>query len=254
MVLLFENGEERKDDRLFFGVEQEEWCKRVVLCGCICMSFVNLEDRLSLIDFLDGILEYLPKEQQEEALTFLQRSRDEALVSQDELLEQAKRQAVLSWPARRAVERFVARDGAVAEWEAMLDVTRPTTAYLLRRFRDRTNVNNVSELLSHPESHMALQGEERSEVELVRPEIWADLWHHQVEGLDVHEIEAKKEFEGLYQRLQKLRQFAASASQRKELEKKIRDYEHRIYFDGEAIPVEALDEELKLTIGDMLGQ
>lgn len=219
-----------------------------------CMSFVNAEDRLSLIDFLDSVLDYLPKEQQEEALAFLKRSRDEALVSQDELLEQAKRHAVLSWPARRAVQRFVVADGAGYEWDLLIDATRPTTAYLLRRFRDQTGVNNVSELLAHPESHTALQGEERSEVELVRPEIWANLWSSQEEKLEVHTVEAKKEFEALYQRLQKLRQFAANASQCKQIEKKIRDYEHRTYFDGEAIPLEALDEELKLTIGDVLGQ
>lgn len=218
------------------------------------MPFLNTQDRAELLDFMDAIAEYLPADEYERATQILDEKSGAEPLSQAELAGRVLQQAVLSWPARRAVQRYVEADGAEVEWERLLETVRPTTAFLLKRLQERTGTRTLSQILALPDIASALQGEERTELELVRPEIWVELWQAQPEELALHTKEANKELEMMHQRLQKLEQFSAQSGKQEALAKKIREFQDRIYFGGESIPLEQLDEELRLTIGDVLGQ
>lgn len=216
------------------------------------MSFLNTQDRTELLAFIDSIVDYLPAEEQERAFALLSQKSDAELMSQAELAGQVLQHAVFTWPARRAVQRYVDAEGAEAEWESLLEAVRPTTAFLLKRLRDRTGTRTLGQVLAAPESSTAIQGEERTELELVRPEIWIELWRAQSEALVTHTQEANKELQAMQQRLQKLEQFSAQSEKQAEVTEKIRDFQDRIYFRGESISLEKLNEELQLTIGDVL--
>ncbi len=216
------------------------------------MSFLTTRDRLELLDFMDSIMEYLPSDERERARQLLNDSASHAALSQAELAGRVLQQAVLAWPARRAVQRFVETEGAEFEWRKVLETARPTTGFLLKRLRDRTQTSTLSQLLAHSESGTALQGAEREEIELLQPEIWIECWLAQPEALAGHLREANRELELMHQRLQKLEHFSTQSEKRSELLNKVRSFQERIYFGGASIPLEQLDEELQLTIGDVL--
>lgn len=227
--------------------------KDVLSYDVLRMPFVNLQDRSQTLDFLDSILDYLSTEEKEEALALLGKSEEESL-SQGDLADRVTRSAILSWPARRAVQQYVFSEGSEDEWRRMLDAVRPATAFLLKRTRERLGVQGLSELMATPGIESALHGQERTEIELLQPEIWADIWHDSAEQLVLRVEEANRELEQMHVRLEKLERFLDQAKEREVLEEKIQEYKDRIYFGGEVIPFEQLDEELRLTIGDVLGQ
>lgn len=218
------------------------------------MSFLNVQDRAELLDFLDSIIDYLPLEERERAQLLVKEPSLAEPLSQDELMNQVQRHAILTWPARRAIQQHLESEGAEREWQRMVEVARPTTVLLLKRARERTGAKTLSELLTTPGIESVLHGDERIEVELLRPEIWAELWIANQKDLALRKEEANRELEQMHQRLQKLERFSAQSEKREVLQQKIRGFQDRIYFAGESIPLEQLDEELQLTIGDVLGQ
>lgn len=222
--------------------------------GCIRMFFVNLQDRAELLDFLDSIADYLPADEREQALLLLEKQALAEPLSDKELADQISRHAVLSWPARRAIQQHVESEGGEREWLRVLELARPTTAFLLKRMRERTGAQTLSHLLKAPGIESVLHGEERTEIELLRPEIWAELWNASANDLQLRVEEANRELEQMHQRLQKLERFSDQSENKQELQKKIKAFQDRIYFGGEVVPLQELDEELQLTIGDVLGQ
>ncbi len=218
----------------------------------IRMSFVNLQDRAELLDFLDAILEYLPADEQDRAREMRNVSALGEPLSDDELAQQVLQYAMLSWPTRRAIQQHIEGEGAEKEWQSLLELARPATVFLLKRAREQTGVRSLSELLAVPQIDSVLQGDERMEVELLRPEIAAELWSTSANDLSLRVEEARRELEHMHQRLQTLERFSEQSENKALLQEKVRTFQDRIYFGGEAIPLAQLDEELQLTIGDVL--
>lgn len=218
------------------------------------MSFVNTRDRMETVDFIDGLIEYLPETEQAESLALVEASTDVDAVSQVRLAEAAKQYAIVSWSAERAVKRYVESQGAEEEWNRLLTAVRPATALLLNRLRTHTKTHSLDQALATPEALSAIHGETEMEIELVRSEIRIDLWLAQPKGIKEELEEAKKEFEGMYQRLEKLRKFAGESDKRKSMEKMLEDFEQRIFFGRETIPLEVLDKELRFTLEDVLAK
>ena len=88
------------------------------------MPFLNTQDRAELLDFMDSIADYLPADERERAWQILEEKMEEPL-SQAELAGRVLQQAVLTWPARRAIQRYVNAEGADAEWEKLFETIRP---------------------------------------------------------------------------------------------------------------------------------
>lgn len=207
---------------------------------------------METIDFIDGLIDYLPATEREEALALLAASSNIEAFSQEQLADVARQYAIITWPAERAVRRYIESQGVEAEWEKLLAAVRPATALLLNRLRTHTKTRTVDQALSSPEALSAIHGETETEIELVRPEIWIDLWNLQSAVLLRELEEAKKEFEGMYQRLEKLRKFSGASDKRKTMEKMLEDFEQKIFFGREVIPLEVLDKELRVTLEDVL--
>lgn len=219
------------------------------------MSFVSVENREALIDFLDSIIEYLPEPERQEAFELVHGKKADGAPSDEEFFQYVKRQAMLSWPARKAVKEYSQAEGGEAEWRLLFESVRPETGFLLKRLRERLGSRVLSELLAHEDAAQALQGETRLEVELLRAEILIELWQAQAAELQVHVAQAKKELEARHQRLQKLEQYGSETTRKdrtSELQKQIQGFEHRMYFEGEVIPLEELDQVLQITIGEVL--
>jgi N-acetyl-anhydromuramyl-L-alanine amidase AmpD len=137
----------------------------------------------------------------------------------------------------------------------LLEAVRPETGFLLKRLRERLGSHVLSELLAHEDAAHALHGETRLEVELLRAEILIELWQKQATELQTYVAQAKKDLEARHQRLQKLERYGsdvARGSRANDLQKQIQDFEHRMYFMGEVIPLEELDRALQITIGEVL--
>lgn len=216
------------------------------------MSFLNTQDRAELLAFLESIADYLAPEDRDRALALA--LEPEESLSQAALAGHVLQHAVAAWPRRRAVARYVEAEGVEEEWKRVLEAVRPPTAFLLNRLRERTGTRTIGQLLALPEGFTALQGTHRTELELVRQEIWIELWLTNPEALETHHEEAMRELQAMQQRLQKLEQFSAQSDTQEEAAKKIRDFQDRMYFKGESISLEQLNTELQLTIGDVLGR
>lgn len=216
------------------------------------MSFLNTQDRAELLAFIESIADYLAPEDRDRALALALESEES--LSQAALAGHVLQHAVAAWPRRRAVARYVEAEGVEEEWKRVLEAVRPATAFLLNRLRERTGARTIGQLLALPESFTAMQGTHRTELELVRPEIWIELWLTNPEALETHHEEAMRELQAMQQRLQKLEQFSSQSDSQEEATKKIRDFQDRMYFKGESISLEQLNTELQLTIGDVLGR
>lgn len=206
------------------------------------MSFVARDPREHLVHRLDEFLDYLPEGEQE--------TLEE--LSDEELAERVTHYAILTWPARQAVQRYIDAEGANNEWGRLLEVVRPTTALLLTRLRQRVGGQTLNQLLASAEARSALHEEERQEIDLVRRELWIEFWLLQAAELEAHVVEARKDLEAIHQRLQKLERFAERAKDPAALTEKLRSLQRQIYLEGEMLPIEQLDEELRLTIQDLL--
>ena len=222
------------------------------------MSLLNLQDRAEIADFIDMLADYLPDAERREAVALVAQADQDQSLAVTELAEQAWFYAKQTWTVRRAVQRFIASDvGADQEWLLVLAAVQPTTALLLSRVRVRYAVASLGQALVLPEASVALQGETREELELVRPEVWVELWRTQSPELLAELREAKTELEERHHRLEKLERFSqamttTTRAAHAALRKKTQGFEERLYLGGEAIPLEELDEALQLTIGDVL--
>lgn len=208
--------------------------------------FLDLRDKPAVVDFLVDASEFAAPKDREAADVFIKTYQDGEKLSTDKLAEAARHLAVATWPQRYALERYLAEEGAGDEWQKLLAALRPSTAHVLKRFRDVAKVGPVDEALRHAESDVALREEERSEIDHVREQVHHDLWHEKQGAMSVLRQEGVAELEQYMKRFKILRDAASemSPSMLDEVFSKIRHYEDRILFEGERVPLEILDREI----------
>ncbi len=79
------------------------------------------------------------------------------------------------WSRRRATRLFREQEVSLT-WELLLLLTLPTTQLLLRRLEQREESQDIARLLRSPLADFALHEAERTEIELLLPQIEARLW------------------------------------------------------------------------------
>ncbi len=209
--------------------------------------FLDLRDKTAVADFIMENLEFVPVAFRAKAETMVKDLHDGKKVHTDKLAEEAKKIAVASFPARFALNRFFQKEGTKEEWERVIKTIRPSTAHLLKRFRDAAKLVSLDEVLEHAESDVALPDDERIEINEVRKHLREDYWKEHAKNLAQLVKDGQAHLEGYKHRLGKLRDLAVNlpTNLQDEVFSKIRHYEDCIFFEGDLIPLEILDEEIK---------
>jgi hypothetical protein len=209
--------------------------------------YLNLRDKVRVIDFLAEHLEYATPAVRKEAEQWIQAYEDEEKVHTDKLAEVARSFAWAIWPARYAVNRYFSTDGSEEEWVRVLDSIRPSTAHILKRFRRDTAAKNLDETLTHIESDVAFTDGDRREIAEVREHLRQDAWKTKQDSFEILRKEGERLVQSYRNRLSALRELMVELprSLQDEVVLKVERYEDRILFEGEAMPLETFDEEIK---------
>lgn len=209
--------------------------------------YLDLRDKARVIDFLLEHLEYASPKEQSTAQAWITDYQEGAKTPTDKLAEAARKFAIAIWPARFAVQRYFMTEGIEEEWKKITSSVRPSTAHLLKRFRQGTGMKSLDETLQHAESDTALHEGERIEIAEVRSHLRQETWKNKKKML----VELVKEGEELLketrERFAALRELALvlPRSMQDEVFSKIERFEDRMYFEGEVIPLEILDQEVQ---------
>jgi hypothetical protein len=212
--------------------------------------YLDLKDKLAVIDFFVDHLDYAPPVARVAAEKITRQFEAGDKLPTDRLAEAVRQYARAVYPARFAVKRFFGHEGKEDEWQAILSAVRPSTAHLLKRFRAGVKAQSLDEVLRHAESEVALRAEERIEIAMVRKQLHHGYWrlHHQALGRMVKDGELElKSYLGRFADLRGLAMELPRGLQDEAISKLAR-YEDRVYFECELVPLEILDEEIKYYI------
>jgi len=209
--------------------------------------YLDLKDKPAVIDFLVDHLDYAPPLAKTAAEKIIKQYETGAKLPIDRLAEAVRQYARAIYPARFAVKRFFGHDGKEMEWATILAAVRPSTAHLLKRFRNGVKAESLDEVLRHAESEVALRPEERIEIAMVRKQLHQSYWKEHRKALGRLVKDGELELKGYLDRFAKLRDLAMEMprSLQDEIMSKLARYEDRVYFECELVPLEILDEEIK---------
>lgn len=207
--------------------------------------FLPLKEKARVVDFLVDQLTYADAKNQEAAQALISAYQDGEHVSTDKLADFARKFAIAVWPAREALKLYFAEHPS-QEWETLNLTVRPSTAHLLERARRASKTKTVDEVLAHAESDVALQEGERIEIAEVRKHVWHDQWRKHETELKEQKAKAELELKKYLGQLKTLRDLAVdlSGGLQDDLFSKIAHLEDSIFFEGNKIPPEIIQEEI----------
>lgn len=210
--------------------------------------YLDLRDREQVLDFILGALEYL------EASHSVRKNADHLLddieqherVSMEELATLARKVARAAFPRREAVERYIETpDGREHEWRKVVAAVSNSTGHLLERFRERTLAVSLEDVLKHEDSDIAFSEKERVEIQEVRRHILPVMYRERRTELQIYEQEAERNLEAIEERIKILRDLAfETPTVEREIIGKIEAWEDRLYYEGEVLNTDSLDQEI----------
>ncbi|MBI4138707.1 hypothetical protein HY479_00975 [Candidatus Uhrbacteria bacterium] len=209
--------------------------------------FLDLRDTPRVVDALVEAIPFADGKLKADAETWVKDYRDGTRLDREKLAAMARKVARATWPARAAVMRHFAHEGADTEWTTLNAAVRPSTAHLIKRVRRAVDAGTIDELLRHAESDTALRDEERLEIAEVRKHVHEDFWKEHGKTLAPTIRDQERVLEGYDKRLDALRETAAvfPPALQDEVFSKINRYEDRILFGLESVPMEILDKEVQ---------
>lgn len=216
-------------------------------------TLLNLRDTTAVCDFIESVLPYVPEKDRKPYEQAVEQGRAKAEdMTEERLAEVAKNIGAVTWPERRALQRFLETIGSELEWEGVVTHLRPTTAALLKKLRKDAGTADLTTTLAHSDASFLLKDDQEIEIGMVRDEVRADLYEEHKENLGTFLEEAQVELEAIKKRLKKIRAQASATSGTQQIAyfDKLADFEDRIYFGGEAIPLEILDAEIQFDAGE----
>lgn len=207
--------------------------------------FLDLREITRVIDFLAEHLEYAPPQSRADAERWIHAYEENEKISREELGRAARIFAWSIWSARYAVGKYFMTTGVEQEWRNVLAAIRPSTAHLLARFRQGTGTRSLDETLAHVEADVAFHEGERREVADVRAHLRQEAWRKRKRVFGALVKEGERLVRAYRERLDVLRELAPDIPRtlQDEIFSKLERYQDRILFEGEAVPLEILDEE-----------
>jgi len=166
-----------------------------------------------------------------------------------QLVESARMIGVLTWPKRRALSLFLNGAGAKIEWDTLLATVRPKTAQALKRLHKDDQEQTIDEALASSDAATLIHEDEEIEIAAERSRAQLALWKKHEKELAPLVTQAEHELEALQKRFKGLREQAARSMHEHDLiNSKLAQFEDRVYFRGEHIPLEILDHELAFDV------
>lgn len=212
------------------------------------MSDLSLDtrDKARVADFIADNAEFASPKERSYAEDLVVAYQEGDKVSSEKLANACRKLAIAAWPARFALEKYFTREGASDEWQRVVSAVRPSTAHLLKRFRQGTTAETLDEVLSHEDSDAAFKEGERLEIDEVRKHVRLDHWRERRKSIEPYVKEGKLRLDAYAEALGKLRELATSLPQglQDEAFSKLAHYEDRILYRGEAVPMEILEHEV----------
>ena len=214
---------------------------------------LHLQDRVAVADFIASAMEYLPENDRRPYEKLLRDLEGSDPLPFGRLIEMVKNLGAASWPARRALHTYVTTTGIDAEWEGLLEAVRPTTATILKRLRKASGGISVDETLASSDATTVINEKIGIELELIRPRVQIEVWRRKQKEIKPFVQESVSELEAMRKRLKQLRDQAGKTEggTQEALLAKLELFEDRIYFSGETIPLETLDEEIQMEAGEL---
>jgi len=208
---------------------------------------LNLRDTVAVCDFIESVLGYLPEKDRKPYEVVVEEAREGKGVTVERLAEMAKNIGAVTWARRRALARFIETVGAELEWEGVVKNVRPSTAAILKKLRKDSGAGDLASTLTHPDASTLLKSDQEIEIGMIRDEVRTDLYEDHAEALEPLIEEAQTELEAMKKRLKKVREQADAVGGTQQIAyfDKLAALEDRIYFGGEAIPLETLDAEIQ---------
>lgn len=209
--------------------------------------FLDLNDIPRVVDFLVESAPYLDDKERQTAEEWIRRYHAGEKMTREKLAGIAKKVASAAWPARYAVRYYLTREVPEEEWRMIIAAVRPSTAHLMQRFRKGSGAKTLDEMLRHADVSSALREAEMAEISHVRATIRDHVWKERKAALATLVRTGEKELTGYEKRLKKMRALAGDLPTllEDEVYSKIAHYEDRILFEGEIVPLEIMDEEVK---------
>jgi len=208
---------------------------------------LDLSDPPRMVDFLVAASPYASGSDRQVADKLVQAYQDGDKVPTQKLIEAANKLAAATWPARYAVDRALVHEEPDEEWRRVTAAVRPSTALLMKRFRQGVGAKSLDEVLRHVDVDTALHDEEMSEIDEIRAQVRQEFWKERHDTLSVLVTAGQQEWQGYKKRLDKLRELAAvfPPVMQDEVFSKVNHYQDRILFGMELVPMEILDEEIQ---------
>jgi hypothetical protein len=209
--------------------------------------FLDLADRMQALDFIEDAKEYLPVTSLKRVEKVLAGSDHGEDLSEEELADLVKTVGRKSWPARRALRRHLeTQEGCDEEWRIVVAAVSDSTAHIMERFRHGTKCMSIDMVLGHEESGSAFRDVERFEIEQVRRHARQVIWRDKRHALAGEEKKDEAVLETIVKRLEVLHQLAVDTPWiQDEVLAKLRRFEDMLYFEGDILVLERLDEEIK---------
>ncbi|HWQ99951.1 MAG TPA: hypothetical protein VN397_03845 [Candidatus Methylomirabilis sp.] len=209
--------------------------------------FLDLRNYEQALDFIADAIEYLGSVARKHAEQELAKVEAHGPLTTEELAMLAKDVGRKSWPARHALQVYLSSpSGCDLEWRKAVSAVSDSTAHILERFRHGTKCEAMDEVLSHDESASAFRDLERFEIAEVRRHVRHQIWREKHRELEKDVIAADKKLAAIVKRLDALRELAGDAPWiQDEIMSKLERFEDRLYFEGEELDAEILDEEIK---------
>jgi len=208
--------------------------------------YLDLSDSTEMINFLSRWLAFSSGKIHSHADSFITDYDDGKVVQEVELANFVREFARGVFPVRYALDLHFNEGGSAEEWSKVEKAVSRSTAHLLSRFRKMSEVSTLNELFQHDDFDITFGEERRVEIEQVRHHVLEDYWAANKNSLqsmvDDGEVVLNK-FENI---IQKMRDCAAGLPTllQEELYSKITRFEDRVYYQGEVVPLQMLEEEL----------
>lgn len=212
--------------------------------------FLDLKHRPAVMEFIASTVEFLNPEDpiRKDADRVIHDIEEKESVSETDLADLARKVARATWGARQALNHYVSTpDGADEEFRRVASAVSLSTGHLLERYRHAHHRRTLTDILKDEESRVAFGDDERMEIQGVATHILPVLWHEKKDGFKTMIMEADEELRQIEERIRELRDIAFSSTELEgEIKSKIERLEDRLYFEGEKLDTERLDEEVQL--------
>jgi len=213
--------------------------------------YLDLHDRIAVIDFIMDVVEYLPAghDVRERAEKIIRDIEDGNEVSAEALTDAVRDVGRAVWVPRVTTRRYMrTTEGQHDEWRRVVAAVSNSTAHLLERFRAGTKKDSIEEVLAHEESSSAFHDKERFEISEVQRHVHPTMWHEKRHDLEGNARQVEPELRGLEKAIDELRElgFSTEAILDEEIISKIERLEDRLYFEAEELNAERIQEEIKL--------